>query len=71
MTLLGPTLLGSAAKMITNLDPRNNDPPQSMQARKREGLFVSMSSLQGCFLFMALQIGEGIQEDLRIVLELA
>lgn len=30
-----------------------------------------MSSLQGCFLFMALQVGNSIQEYLWIILELA
>lgn len=30
-----------------------------------------MSSLQGCFLFMALQVGNSIQEYLWIILKLA
>lgn len=53
-------LARAVAKMITNLGLRNNDPPQSMQARKREGLFISMSSLQGCFFFMALEVGNSV-----------
>jgi hypothetical protein len=30
-----------------------------------------MSSLQGCFFFMTLQVGNSIQDDLWIILELA